>query len=417
MTNTPTNHLAQHLIESFLASRQMTDALCEPLAIEDYGLQAIAETSPIKWHIAHTSWFYETFLLQPFLAEYQPICADYESLFNSYYNAIGQPFLRPKRHLLSRPTVKDIFEYRQKITDAMVTLLQQTQHQDWSLIQQRTQLGVQHEKQHQELMLTDLKYNFFQNPLYPTYQAAQLSPFPDSSLEWITIEEGVHTCGASSNQFCFDNETPQHSVYLHPAKLATRPVSNGEYLEFIQDGGYQNPLLWLSDGWSWRSQNQIEHPLYWLMTPDGDFNEFTLAGLKTLDLNAPVCHINYYEADAVARWMGYRLPTEFEWEVVSFNQFKKDQSYKTNGLHPVPENNNWFGQVWQWTQSSYLPYPGFEPAIGAIGEYNGKFMCNQMVLRGGSCFSPDHHLRPTYRNFFYPADRWQMSGIRLAKNG
>ncbi len=416
MNNSIDHRAPEHLTESFLSSRQETEALCEPLAIEDYGLQAIPETSPIKWHIAHTSWFYETFLLQPFLSDYSVFSSRYEHLFNSYYNAIGQPFLRPKRHLLSRPTVKEVFEYRKYVTNAMLKLLEETHHDDRPLIEHRTQLGIQHEKQHQELMLTDLKYNFFQNPLYPVYQPLNLPAFKSSNQDWIAISAGTHSCGADGNSFCFDNETPRHSVFLHSAKLSNKLVTNGEFLDFINDGGYENPLLWLSDGWSWRCEHSITHPLYWIKHSEGHYSEFTLAGVQPLDMNAPICHINYYEADAFARWAGYRLPTEFEWEVASLEHFSQDTLSKSHGIHPSPEHSSWFQQVWQWTQSSYAPYPGFHPAEGAVGEYNGKFMCNQMVLRGGSCFSPSHHVRPTYRNFFYPTDRWQMTGLRLAKH-
>jgi ergothioneine biosynthesis protein EgtB len=399
-----------------LRSRKATESLCEPLETEDFGLQAIPETSPIKWHIAHTSWFYETFLLQPFALHYRVFNSHYEELFNSYYNAIGHPFARPKRHLLARPTVSEVMTYRQHVTHAMIELLESLEQNLNQEIIQRTELGIQHEKQHQELMLTDLKFNFFQNPLRPVYRDMALSPFNANTLGWITIEEGVYHCGSDGHSFSFDNEQPRHSVYLQASQIASQLVTNAEFLDFILDGGYHNPLLWLSDGWSWRVNNAIESPLYWIKRDNGSFEEYTLAGCYPLDHHAPVCHISFYEADAFARWAGYRLPTEFEWEVTAGQRFTADSNLSPCNLHPAPENCPWYGQVWQWTQSSYQPYPGFKPAAGAVGEYNGKFMCNQMVLRGGSCFSPPQHLRPSYRNFFYPADRWQMTGLRLARS-
>lgn len=430
MTNTIAAKFKQQLMQRFQQSRQLSEDLCQPLETEDYGLQAVAETSPAKWHIAHTSWFYETFLLKPFLNNFKPFHDQYEHLFNSYYNAIGQPFLRPKRGLLSRPTVKQVYQYRQSVTQQVLTLLDQSSFEQREPDEQKTiidriELGIQHEKQHQELFLTDLKYNFFQNPLYPAYRqpsaAERFSPqsvIKPDAIKWQSIEAGVYQCGQSSEGFGFDNERPAHNQYLETSQLASRPITNGEYLQFIADKGYANSILWLSDGWSWLQQNNVSHPLYWVELKDGWY-EFTLFGLQPLLEHAPVCHINYYEADAFARWAGNRLATEFEWEVYASQRINElNTDFAEPPLHPsinAPDDSGIFHQTWQWTQSSYAQYPGFQPNEGAVGEYNGKFMCNQMVLRGGSCLSPSQHIRHTYRNFFYPTDRWQMSGLRLAK--
>ncbi|WP_144391689.1 ergothioneine biosynthesis protein EgtB [Pleionea sediminis] len=405
----------QQIIQNFEKSRLDSEALCDPLEIEDYGLQAIAETSPAKWHIAHTSWFYETFILRPYSQSYIPFDDSYEHLFNSYYNTVGQPFLRPKRGLLSRPTVNQIFNYRQHITEKVLNLLDNTHHPEYSTILERVTLGIQHEKQHQELFLTDLKYNFFQNPLLPAYQPIETKPSEKQSQSWVSQDEGLVDIGFNETGFCFDNELPCHKVYLEKYDIAKHPVSNEAYLSFVSDRAYKNPLLWLSDGWTWINQNKVQHPLYWLSNKEG-WNEFTLSGLQPLDLNAPVCHLNYFEADAFARWAGYRLPTEFEWEHYARKHKNQLVESMSKNLQPIATSSGaLFNQIWQWTQSNYTQYPGFKPAAGAIGEYNGKFMCNQFVLRGGSCFSPENHIRISYRNFFYPADRWQMSGIRLAK--
>ncbi|MCO7226789.1 ergothioneine biosynthesis protein EgtB [Pleionea sp. CnH1-48] len=396
----------------FTASREYSLSLCENLLVEDFGLQAMPETSPVKWHLAHTSWFYETFLLKPYLENYHCFHPQFEHLFNSYYNGVGQPFLRPKRGLLSRPSVDEIYRYRAHIDEQMLKLLSQPNDRLSSLVQ----LGIQHEKQHQELILTDLKYCFFQNPLYPQYEPTPLPQSMAMAPTWSNQSATLTTIGHNEESFCFDNETPQHKTYLTDHALADRPVTNGEYLEFINNNGYQNSLLWLSDGWAWLQQQQITHPLYWVQQDDEWF-EYTLHGLRPLDMHAPVSHINLYEADAYARWAECRLPTEFEWEHRFASEFK--QSNTERCFHPLinttgtPQNH--YGQVWEWTQSSYQPYPGFKVASGAVGEYNGKFMCNQMVLKGGSCLSPNQHIRASYRNFFYPSDRWQMTGIRLAK--
>lgn len=409
--------LSKHqIIERFVATRKHSEELCRPLEIEDYGLQAVAETSPAKWHIAHTSWFFETFLLKEFVDNYTVHNEHYEHLFNSYYNAIGQPFLRPKRGLLSRPTVEQVLAYRRAIDDGILKLLQDSSHPQFATVLQRIELGIQHEKQHQELFLTDLKFNFFQNPMLPAYLDRTLPTASAQKKEWVTITEGLTQVGFNDTGFCFDNELPAHTTYINNCQIATWNITNGEYLEFIEDGGYQNPLLWLSDGWSWLNQNRVSLPLYWLKSDHG-WQEFTLYGKQPLQLNAPVCHINYFEADAFARWSGHRLPSEFEWECYANRQTNlQSPAIAAEFIHPVQcGQSDLFNRVWQWTQSSYSQYPGFQPAAGAVGEYNGKFMCNQLVLRGGSCLSPADHIRATYRNFFYPTDRWQMSGIRQAK--
>ena len=427
------------LASLFTESREFSLALCKPLEIEDYGLQAMAETSPVKWHLAHTSWFYETFVLKPFAHHYQEFHPLYHHLFNSYYNGVGQPFKRPNRGLLSRPTVQKVLEYRLYIDQAIQALLEQlashfTKRQQ-EQIKQRIQLGIQHEKQHQELMLTDLKYNFFQNPLLPEYQHkanelihADISPATPTNIDdytWRRLKEGLVAIGHNDDSFCFDNETPNHLSCIPAAEIANELVSNAHYQAFIEDGGYQNADLWLSDGWDWVNTHHQQHPLYWIKD-NAEYYEFTLYGKQRLNLSAPVCHVSFYEADAFARWSGCRLPTEFEWEgyaksMTGQHAQEADLNTEQNNLkqpiyHPNScRQNSLFQQVWQWTQSSYAPYPGFQPAQGAIGEYNGKFMCNQIVLRGGSCFTPVAQSRTTYRNFFYPESCWQMTGIRLAK--
>ncbi len=429
------------LTTHFHTIRRQSVQACEPLAIEDYSLQAEAFTSPPKWHLAHTSWFFETFLLKPFADAYSVFHPAYEVLFNSYYNAIGEQFPRPRRGLLSRPTVAEVLAYRDHIDKAMVVLLEQKDHPQRTTIIQRCQLGIEHEKQHQELFYTDLKYSLSINPLYPEY----ISPEYISSehtkpetkhdntskaIQWCNFEAGLVDIGANvdsnnrdhSNQssaFTFDNETPKHKVHLTPFALANRLVTNAEFQAFIEDGGYQKPQYWLADGWAIVQQQQWSAPLYWL-DKDGEALEYGLYGLQARTPHNPVCHISGYEADAYASWANARLPTETEWEHAA-----SQQSCHLNEPHHFLQPQQAAGQVpllqlygdcWQWTGSAYRPYPGFKTAKGAIGEYNGKFMCNQWVLRGGSCFSSSQHVRPTYRNFFYPQDRWQVSGIRLAKN-
>jgi len=413
----------QALIDEFLRVRKNSERLCKPLEIEDYGLQAMANTSPPKWHLAHTSWFFETFVLKAFCREYRQWAPAYEHLFNSYYNGIGKPFDRPRRGLLSRPTVAEVYRYRKAMDEQVLTLLDSREGEQQTL-RDRIELGLHHEQQHQELILTDLKYCLHVNPIRPAYR----DPEPDSigsdeppPLHWHAFEGGLVSIGTRGDTFCFDNEMPAHNCYLQPFDLASRPVTNGEFLAFMEDGGYRRPELWLSDGWERVQEEDWVAPLYWRR--DGDhWRHYTLRGELPLPMGAPATHLSYYEADAYARWAGHRLPTEAEWEVAAREYPVAGNLLEAGHLQPVPARvgegglQQLFGDVWEWTSSSYSAYPGYRPAAGAIGEYNGKFMSGQQVLRGGSCASDSHHIRATYRNFFYPWDRWQFSGVRLARS-
>jgi ergothioneine biosynthesis protein EgtB len=377
------------------------------------------DASPPKWHLAHTSWFFETFLLKPFAAAYREFHPLFEHLFNSYYNGVGKPFPRSRRGHLSRPTVAEVLSYRRHVDAAMVSLLEQGGEE----IDTRTTLGLNHEQQHQELLLTDLKYNLGHNPLRPAYleSGPRAARERASPLSFSAHPGGVVEVGAVPDAtFTFDNETPRHRVYLEPFALADRLVTVAEYLEFIADGGYRTPSLWLSDGWSWVMASGLEAPLYW-SRQDGEWTEYRLTGPVPVTGGDPVTHVSAYEADAFARWAGYRLPLEAEWEVQAAHQDMTAGNYVESGLlHPGPPaagSRQLFGDAWEWTASAYAPYPGYRPLPGTLGEYNGKFMSNQLVLRGGSCATPVDHIRATYRNFFYPPDRWQFTGIRLAADG
>ena len=416
------------LLDRFQQVRSVTEALTEPLTAEDMQLQSMEDASPTKWHLAHTSWFFETFLLRPYLSGYRVFDPDYHHLFNSYYNSLGQPFSRPQRGLLSRPGIDQVFSYRAQIDSAIDRLICE---EDLSPeLEALLALGLNHEQQHQELLLTDIKHAFSINPLLPAY-LEDGDPQPGTALanqsgtSWRYVPEDTYTLGYDDDGFQFDNEGPAHQQYLQAFRIAPRLVTNGEYLEFMEEGGYHEPRLWLSDGWHWRQQQHALRdepaPLYW-QRRDGHWYHFTLAGLQPVDPHAPVSHINFYEADAFASWAGKRLPTEFEWEVAAWQHRTPDALAHANLLdqrryQPIAETRcNFFGNLWQWTSSAYQPYPGYRASADAVGEYNGKFMCNQKVLRGGSCVTPTGHIRISYRNFFYPHQAWQFTGIRLAED-
>lgn len=375
----------------FNNTRTRTEQLCKPLQIEDYTPQSAEFASPPKWHLAHTSWFFEEMLLKPFYKNYKVFDESYGYLFNSYYNSLGQRIERQNRGLITRPDVATIYKYRTHVNDAMVQLLETTRSEE---INSLTILGINHEQQHQELLLTDLKYTFSCNPLNPKYSDQNFINQNNDESGWLKINEGVYTIGYDGNDFCFDNELGQHRVFLEPFEISKSLVTNGEYLAFIKAGGYTNPKYWLDDGWSWINQHKKKQPLYWI-EKDNRWFHYTLSGLEAINPEAILSHISFYEASAFAFWKGMRLPTEFEWEIAS-KQLK-------------------WGQRWEWTNSAYLPYPNFKTAKGAVGEYNGKFMINIMVLRGASAATAENHSRHTYRNFFAPETQWQFSGIRLAK--
>ena len=404
--------------DAYAAVRGITESLCAPLAAEDYVIQSAPECSPAKWHLAHTTWFFEHFILLPFAPRYAPFHARYGYLFNSYYETVGTFFPRPKRGLLSRPTVEEIFQYRGHVDHHMRNLLAAIDAQSKIELAQRLTLGLNHEQQHQELLLTDIKNLFALNPLRPVYRPTPHAPAGAATLAWLEFSGGMYAVGHSEGAFAFDNEMPRHRVFLEPFALASRPVTNGEWLEFMQAGGYSTPELWLSDGWRTVQQSGWQSPLYWEQM-DGAWWYMTLGGFVAVDPEAPVCHLSYFEADAYARFAGRRLPTEFEWEAAASSLPLEGNFLESGRLHPSGRANasrQFFGDVWEWTSSAYAPYPGYTPLTGSLGEYNGKFMVSQLVLRGGSCATPRSHIRPTYRNFFYPPDRWQFTGLRLARD-
>ncbi len=381
-----------HIKEKYLEIRSRTEELCKPLQVEDYVPQPVPFASPPKWHLAHTTWFFEEMILKKNLSSYKEFHPDFGFLFNSYYNTIGERTFRADRGNITRPGVSEVYAYRTYVDERMMELFTKEISAE---LRELIELGLNHEQQHQELLITDLKYTLGHNPIFPVYdENFNLLADQNPSYGWLSMEEGVYEIGHDNDGFCFDNELNKHRVYLHAFELSHALVTNGEYMEFMEAGGYSRFDCWLDEGWSWLNENKITSPLYWHKI-NGKWHYFTLAGLKEVDPDAILGHVSYYEAQAYASWKGFRLPTEFEWEAAS-------------------EHLDW-GKRWEWTNSAYLPYPGFKTAAGAVGEYNGKFMINQMVLRGASVATAPNHSRHTYRNFFHPHFQWQYSGIRLAK--
>jgi ergothioneine biosynthesis protein EgtB len=409
----------------YAAVRKQTEDLAAPLTAEDAMVQSCADASPTKWHLAHTSWFFETFILAPHLHGYRPFDDRFQSLFNSYYNSLGPQPDKALRNTFSRPTLDEVIAYRHHVDEHIEDMLGAGDAPD--TLVKLVEMGANHEQQHQELIVTDIKHAFWTNPLRPIYQNSfsTVAGSPSSAMPQgqHNYDEGIHEIGADPGRFYFDNEAPRHKTFVAAFRLATRLVTCGEYLSFMEDKGYSRPELWLSDGWKAVQVHGWNAPLYWEKHSD-EWWQFTCSGMRKVDEQEPVCHVSFYEADAFARWAGARLPTEFEWEIAASQINPEGNLLEAGRFHPRPaeaqEANQpaqMFGDVWEWTASAYLPYPGYKPVAGALGEYNGKFMSNQMVLRGGSCITPRSHIRATYRNFFPPETRWQFSGIRLADDG
>ncbi|MDO9197879.1 ergothioneine biosynthesis protein EgtB [Rhodoferax sp.] len=411
--------------EKYLAIREATRALAAPLSAEDCTVQSMPDASPVKWHLAHTTWFFETFVLEPHCPAYRAFDPAYRVLFNSYYNAIGDKHPRPERGLLSRPGLEEVLAYRQHVDEAMLAWLDVAPLAALpAAVTDLIELGLNHEQQHQELILTDLKHLLSRHPQRPAYQKQwPLTQVLARDARWIPFAEGLREIGHDGRGFCFDNEMPRHRVWLDAYQIASHPVTHGDFIAFIDDGGYRRPELWLSAGWDAVADRGWQAPAYWTQR-DGQWHAFTLHGEVPVDPNAPVCHVSFFEADAFARWAKARLPTEAEWEIAVGGVPRSGNFLESGALHPLAPRvagtdgmlAQAFGDVWEWTRSDYGPYPGFQPAIGAVGEYNGKFMCAQYVLRGGSCATPASHIRATYRNFFPPDARWQFSGLRLARD-
>ena len=407
------------LRQRLFATRALSSALARPLSDEDQVVQAMDDASPTKWHLAHTTWFFEAFLLKRFLEGYRVFDERFEYCFNSYYESVGPRHPRPKRGLLTRPSAEEVRAYRASIDAALDRLLDGPLAPEAAAL---IELGINHEQQHQELLLTDILSLFAAEPLKPAYRetgpgvaVGEVAP-----LDWVSFDGGLAAVGHDGEGFAYDNEGPRHEALIRPFKLANRCVTNAEWIQFIADGGYARPTLWLTDGWNTVKSQEWRGPLY-VEEADGGYMQMSLLGFRAIDPGAPVTHVSYYEADAFARWAGCRLPSEFEWEMAAGSVPLEGRTLGEGHLRPMPATpgkglKQMFGDVWEWTGSAYLPYPGFKAAPGAVGEYNGKFMCNQFVLRGGSCVTPEGHVRRTYRNFFYPHQRWQFTGLRLAQD-
>ncbi len=415
------------LLEAYKKVRKFSHKLTSPLSTEDYVVQSMPDVSPTKWHLAHTSWFFEAFVLSKVNKNYKSPHPQYNFLFNSYYVQVGERHCRPKRGMISRPTVDEVYNYRAHVDKSMLSLFKDLGDKKFAQVAPVIETGIHHEQQHQELILTDVKHVFAQNPLYPVYKKyrkpSKKISGDDQSIErsWKNLDGGIYEIGNDGKGFGYDNEFPRHKTYIEPFSLSSKLVTNAEYMEFIDDGAYSKPELWLSDGWNTIQANEWDAPFYWKKVDD-KWHSFTLHGFTEVNMDEPVCHVSFYEAEAYSRWYGARLPSEFEWEAASAEQKTNGNFADNENFHPLPlknskkDLNQMYGDVWEWTRSPYSPYPGYKTPIGALGEYNGKFMCNQMVLRGGSCATSRSHVRNCYRNFFPPDSRWQFMGIRLAKD-
>ncbi|HXH74847.1 MAG TPA: ergothioneine biosynthesis protein EgtB [Bacteriovoracaceae bacterium] len=415
----------EELLDRFMIVRNTTGKICKPLSHEDFVICSTEDTSPPKWHLAHTTWFFENFILVRNKRGYEPFKPEFHFLFNSYYRRAGSYLPKAKRGIISRPTIDEVFQYRQIVTEAVYNFMSSINDTEFEKISKVFEIGINHEEQHQELLLMDIKRNLFENPIRPHYQNnSPLTPsYMGSEAQWLNVASGLARIGVekSSRDFSFDNEKDAHSHWIESCMISSHLVTNDEYLAFIDEGGYENPLLWLSDGWDFKEKEKWQHPLYWEKEGQAWWT-MTLSGMSPLDLAAPVSHISYYEAQAFAHWRGCRLPTEYEWESAALTEHNYSLFLEDGELEPLPPDDDhdfysqMHGTLWEWTQSAYLPYPRYEKFQHGLAEYNEKFMCNQFVLRGGSCLTPRKHYRPTYRNFYYPHMRWQYSGIRLAKD-
>ncbi|MDO8550222.1 MAG: ergothioneine biosynthesis protein EgtB [Ignavibacteria bacterium] len=414
--------LRNKLINRFIEVRKLSLKLVSSLEVEDFVIQSMQDVSPTKWHLAHTTWFFEAFILHKAVPNYESIHPLYSYLFNSYYVQMGERWTRNQRGWLSRPTVKEIYQYRNHVDNSMIEFLINCSEDELKKYVSVVEIGLNHEQQHQELILTDIKHVLSINPLHPVYYK-KIEEYKTgiNQINWVEFAGGITEIGNEGKEFCYDNETPKHKTYIQPFAIADRLITNGEYLEFIESGGYEETTLWLSDGWALVEAEKWKALLYW-EKKDGEWFYFTLNGFRRINPDEPVCHVSYYEAEAFAEWKGARLPTEAEWELAADNLKYEGNFVDDENFHPVPLSSSdnklkqMYGDVWEWTGSAYLPYPGFKPLPGALGEYNGKFMSGQMVLKGGSCATSKSHIRKTYRNFFPPQSRWQFMGIRLAKN-